>query len=73
MRLDLLTSRRTDLVCYRTRALNRLCATLLEYFPALEAAFDYAMVKAAVVLLTKYTTPASIRRSGEARIQRDGQ
>jgi transposase len=66
--LRLLTSRRTDLVCDRTRALNRLCATLLEYFPALEAAFDYAMVKAAVVLLTKYTTPAGIRRAGEARI-----
>ena len=66
--LRLLISRRTDLVCDRTRALNRLCATLLEYFPALEAAFDYAMVKAAVVLLTKYTTPAGIRRAGESRI-----
>lgn len=66
--LRLLTSRRTDLVCDRTRALNRLSAVLLEYFPALEAAFDYAMVKAAVVLLTKYTTPAGIRRAGEARI-----
>jgi hypothetical protein len=50
---------RKDLVCDRTRALNRLCAVLLEYFPALEAAFDYAMVKAAVVLLTKYATPAA--------------
>jgi transposase len=66
--LRLLTSRRKDLVCDRTRALNRLCAVLLEYFPALEAAFDYAMVKAAVVLLTKYATPAGIRRAGEARI-----
>lgn len=66
--LRLLTSRRTDLVCDRTSAVNRLCATLLEYFPALEAAFDYAMVKAAVVLLTKYTTPAGIRRAGESRI-----
>lgn len=66
--LRLLISRRTDLVCDRTRAINRLCAVLLEYFPALEAAFDYAMVKAAVRLLTKYTTPAGIRRAGEARI-----
>lgn len=66
--LRLLISRRTDLVCDRTRAINRLCAVLLEYFPALEAAFDYAMVKAAVVLLTKYTTPAGIRRAGEARV-----
>jgi transposase len=66
--LRLLTSRRTDLVCDRTRAINRLCAVLLEYFPALEAAFDYAMVKAAVVLLTKYTTPDGIRRAGKTRI-----
>jgi transposase len=66
--LRVLISRRTDLVCDRTRAINRLCAVLLEYFPALEAAFDYAMVKAAVTLLTKYTTPAGIRRAGESRI-----
>jgi transposase len=66
--LRLLTSRRTDLVCDRTRAINGVCAVLLEYFPALEAAFDYAMVKAAAVLLTKYTTPAGIRRAGEVRI-----
>jgi transposase len=66
--LRLLISRRKDLVCDRTRAINRLCALLLEYFPALEAAFDYAMVKGAVVLLTKYATPAGIRRAGEARI-----
>lgn len=66
--LRLLISRRTDLVCDRTRAINRLCAVLLEYFPALEAAFDYAMLKAAVVLLTKYTTPGGIRRAGESRI-----
>ena len=43
--LRLLTSRRTDMVCDRKRAINRLCAVLLEYFPALEAAFDYAMSK----------------------------
>jgi transposase len=40
--LRLLTARRTDLVCDRVRAINRLRATLLEYFPALEAAFDYS-------------------------------
>ena len=32
----ILTSRRTDLVTDRTRAINRLRAQLLEYFPALE-------------------------------------
>jgi transposase len=66
--LRLLISRRADLVCDRTRAIDRLCAVLLQCFPALEAAFDYAMVKASVVLLTKYNTSVGIRRAGEARI-----
>src|SRR3546814_8780071 len=34
--LRILTSRRTDLGCDRTRAINRMRAQLLEYFPALE-------------------------------------
>jgi transposase len=66
--LRLLAARRTDLVCDRTRALNRLRATLLEYFPALEAAFEYQSRKAALVLLTKYQTPDGIRQAGESRI-----
>ena len=32
--LRILTARRTDLVADRTRAINRLRAQLLEYFPA---------------------------------------
>ena len=32
--LRMLTSRRTDLICDRVRAINRLRGTLLEYFPA---------------------------------------
>ena len=40
--LRILTGRRTDLVADRTRAINRLRAQLLEYFPALERAFDYS-------------------------------
>jgi transposase len=36
--LRILTARRTDLVADRTRAINRLRAQLLEYFPALERA-----------------------------------
>jgi transposase len=36
--LRLLTARRTDVICDRVRAINRLRATLLEYFPALESA-----------------------------------
>lgn len=66
--LRLLAAHRTDLVCDRTRAFNRLRATLLEYFPALEAAFDYPKRRGAVVLLTKYQTPDGIRRAGAARI-----
>nr|WP_136610466.1 IS110 family transposase [Sinomonas albida] len=66
--LRLLSAHRTDLVCDRTRAFNRLRATLLEYFPALEAAFDYSQRKGALVLLTKYQTPDGIRRAGASRI-----
>jgi transposase len=67
--LRILTSRRTDLVCDRTRAINRLRAQLLEYFPALERAFDYSSSKAALVLLTGYRTPVALRRVGQERLQ----
>lgn len=62
--LRILLAARTDLVCDRTRAINRLRATLGEYFPALEAAFDYSNSKAALILLTGYQTPASLRAVG---------
>jgi len=51
--LRMLTSRRTDLICDRVRAINRLRGTLLEYFPALERAFDYSKSKAALTLLSE--------------------
>ena len=66
--LRILTSRRTDLVADRTRAINRLRAQLLEYFPALERAFDYSTSKAALLLLTGYQTPDGLRRTGAARL-----
>lgn len=66
--LRLLAAHRSDLVTDKTRTINRLRATLLEYFPALEAAFDFAHRKAALTLLTKYQTPTALRRSGAARI-----
>jgi len=66
--LRILISRRTDLVADRTRAINRLRAQLLEYFPALERAFDYGHSKAALVLLTGYQTPDALRRIGAARL-----
>jgi transposase len=66
--LRILTSRRTDLVADRTRTINRLRAQLLEYFPALERAFDYSTSKAALLLLTGYQTPDGLRRAGTARL-----
>ena len=47
--LRILCARRTDLAADRNRAINRLRAELLEYFPALERAFDYAHRTAALV------------------------
>lgn len=66
--LQILTARRTDLVADRTRAINRLRAQLLEYFPALERAFDYSTSKAALILLTGYQTPDGLRRIGATRL-----
>ncbi|PIJ37109.1 IS110 family transposase [Mycobacterium heckeshornense] len=66
--LRILTSRRADLVADRTRAINRLRAQLLEYFPALERAFDYSTSKAALILLTGYQTPDGLRRAGSAEL-----
>ncbi|MET7636612.1 IS110 family transposase [Streptomyces sp. NPDC005078] len=66
--LRILTSRRLDLAADRTRAINRLRAQMLEYFPALERAFDYSTSKAALVLLTGYQTPAALRRIGKNRL-----
>ncbi|MFD9339984.1 IS110 family transposase [Streptomyces sp. NPDC060028] len=66
--LRILTSRRLDLAADRTRAINRLRAQMLEYFPALERAFDYKTSKASLVLLTGYQTPAALRRIGKNRL-----
>jgi transposase len=41
---------------------------MLEYFPALERAFDFKKNKAALVLLSHYATPESLRRIGVARL-----
>ncbi len=65
--LRLLTSHRTDLVYDRVRMINRLRALLLEYFPALEAAFDYSK-KAPLVLPRGFQTADAIRRMGATRL-----
>lgn len=66
--LRLLTSHRLDVIHDRVRAINRLRAVLLEYFPALERSFDFSKHKAALTLLTGYATPQRIRRAGITRI-----
>lgn len=66
--LRILTGRRYDLTADRTRAINRLRAQMLEYFPALERTFDYSTSKAALLLLTGYQTPAGLRRIGPSRL-----
>jgi transposase len=66
--LRMLCARRTDLTMDRTRAITRLRTQLLEYFPALERAFNYAHRRAALVLLTRFQTPAAIRQAGPAKI-----
>jgi transposase len=68
--LRTLCARRTDLASDRNRAINRLRAQLLEYFPALERAFDFAHRKAALILLTGYQTPNALRRIGAARLEK---
>jgi transposase len=65
--LKILTSHRYDLAADRTRAIHRLRAQLLEYFPALERTFDCAASKAALILLTSYQTSAGLRRVGGSR------
>ncbi|RMI33353.1 IS110 family RNA-guided transposase [Nocardia stercoris] len=67
--LRILISRHTDLGCDRTRAINRLRAQLLDYFPALERAFDLAHNKAALILLTGFQTPDQLRKIGASRLE----
>ncbi|WP_329441679.1 IS110 family transposase [Streptomyces canus] len=68
--LALLTTHRSDLIADRVRVLNRLHDVLTGISPALEAAFDYADHKGALILLTGYQTPAALRRCGQARLTR---
>jgi len=68
--LDVLTGHRADLVADRVRMINRLRDLLTSVFPALEREFDFASCKGALVVLSGYATPESIRRMGEARLSR---
>jgi transposase len=61
--LQLLTSRRADLVADRTRAINRLRGLLTGIFPALERALDLTRT-GPLVLVGGYQTPAALRAIG---------
>jgi transposase len=65
--LRMLTARRADLVTDRTRAINRLRATLLEISPALERALDFTRT-GALLLISGYATPAAIRQAGQDQL-----
>jgi len=65
--LKLLTARHLAIIHDGVRAINRLRATMLKYFPALERAFDYSKSKAALTLLSTYQTPGALRRMGVTR------
>ncbi len=65
--LGLLVARRSDLVRDQTRRISRLRDLLCSIHPGLERVVDPSN-KADLVLLTRYVTPAEIRRAGKARI-----
>ena len=66
--LAVLTGHRTDLIADRVRMINRLRDLMTSVFPSLEREFDYSSCKGALVLLTGYSSPERIRRSGQTRL-----
>jgi transposase len=65
--LQLLLARRRDLITDQTRAITRLRETLLALFPALERSLDFNN-KGALTLVSRYQTPAAIRRAGRKHL-----
>lgn len=65
--LQILLSRRRDLVTDQSRTITRLRETLLASFPALERALDLT-TRGALTLVSHYQRPAQIRRAGRKRI-----
>jgi transposase len=65
--LRLLVGRRRELVVDQTRRIGRLRDLLASIHPGLERVTD-ATTKAGLALLTRYVTPAEIRRAGKHRI-----
>lgn len=62
-----LARHREDVTAARVRTINWLRAQLLEYFPALERAFDFSGSRGALVLLSAFRTPEKIRTLGLSR------
>ncbi len=69
LELRLLVGRRRDLVVEQTRRLGRLHDLLGTIHPGLERRLDLT-TKGALYLLTRYVTPAELRRAGRARLER---
>lgn len=67
MALSLLVSRRHDLIEEQTRGISRLRDLLCSIHPGLERVIN-PRNKADLALLTRYVTPAEIRRAGRTRI-----
>lgn len=65
--LQILLSRRRDLVTDRTRTVTRLRDALLASFPALERALDLNR-RGDLTLVSHYQRPAQIRRAGRKRL-----
>jgi transposase len=61
--LQVLASRREDLMGDWVRGVNRLRGLLASIFPALEASFDYS-TRSALILVTGFQTPQGIRDAG---------
>ena len=65
--LQLLLTRRRDLITDQGRTITRLREALLSLFPALERALDLNG-KGPLILLTHYQSPAQLRRAGHKRV-----
>ena len=65
--LQLLISRRRDLITDRSRTITRLREALLALFPALERTLDLNN-SSALTLVAHYQTPTALRRAGYKRV-----
>jgi hypothetical protein len=65
--LTRLSAHREDLMADWVRGVNRVRDLLTGIFPGLERAFDYS-TRSALILLTGFQTPGSIRAAGEAGV-----